>query len=87
VERGHHAGTILIEAGAPPFELERDPFGEQALAVGRRDHPEIRIDEQHARLVGGADAHALHDGAGLRFPVEMDGERFNDGLREAGFPE
>src|SRR4029077_13171683 len=28
----------------------------------------------HARLVGGADPHALHDGAGLRLPVEMDRE-------------
>ena len=32
----------------------------------------LRIDQQHAGLVGGADAHALDDGAGLRFPVEMD---------------
>ena len=74
VERHQRAGAVLVEAGAPSLQWKRDALGEQALAVGRRDHPEIRIDQQHARLVGCADAHALHDGASLRFPVEMDGQ-------------
>ena len=34
----------------------------------------FEVDQQHAGLVGVADAHALHDGAGLRLPVEMDRE-------------
>src|SRR5688572_3785439 len=86
VEGDQRAGAVLREAKAPSLQWKRDAFGEQALAVGRCDHPEIRIDQQHARLVGGADAHALDDGAGLRFPIEMDrqhADRF--GIRLAAF--
>src|SRR4051812_23285463 len=72
MERHQRAGTVVIEAAGAAFELQRQPFAEQALAVGGGNHPQIRIHQQDAGAVAVADPYALHDGAGLGFPVEMD---------------
>src|SRR5215472_18511208 len=66
------AGMVMVEAAASAPHGKLHALAEQTLAVGGRDHAEIGIDQQHARLVVIADAHALDDGAGLRLPVEMD---------------
>jgi hypothetical protein len=41
VERDQRAGPVMIETAAPSLQRKRHPFCEQAVAVGRRDHPKI----------------------------------------------
>src|SRR5690349_13769046 len=72
VEGDEFAPGVLVEAAAPSVDLEREALAQDAVAVGCGDDAKIRIDQQHPGLVGGADTHALDDGAGLRLPVEMD---------------
>src|SRR3954466_12047247 len=74
MERDQHARAVLIEAGTLAIERQRDALAENALSVGSGDNAKIRVDQQHARLVAVAAPHALHEGAPLRLPVEMDGE-------------
>src|SRR5260221_74409 len=68
--------SFVVELASSP---DRDElvaeiwWSDQMVAEVRRASDGSRYIDQHPPgLVGGADAHALHDGAGLGFPVEMD---------------
>src|SRR3954465_9387517 len=62
MERDQRARAVLVEAGTLAVARPRAACAEYALSVGSGDHAKIGVDQQHARLVAVANAHALHDG-------------------------